>query len=196
MLKYLLTGFCVLAIWLTLHLPAQAQPAPTIQPAQPAPTVQPAQPAPTVQPAQPSKPAPPAAKPPATGKSAPAAAVGKGDLDKFAAAIKQMLTINQTSEAQIGQVIKTEGLTDQRFKEIYAAERDPKIKLTPPMTELEKKSYGRAVAQIVKIQQNDESQMEKVIVAQGMDLKRFNEIFEVVQKDPSLQQEVKKRLQG
>jgi Domain of unknown function (DUF4168) len=205
MIKQILTGLCLLIMLVTVSLPAYAQtsPAPVVQPTKPA-ADKPAADKPAADKPAADKPATdkPATDKPATDKPAadkPAAAqptVSKVDLDKFAAAIKQMLTINQTSEVQIAQVIKTEGLTEQRFREIYGAERDPKAKPTPPITAPEKQSYDRAVTKIVKIQQADETQMEKVITAQGLDLKRFNEIFEVVQKNPNLQQEVKKRLQG
>ena len=184
MIKQLLTGFCLLILLFTVSLPAyaQTQPAPIVQPAKPNPVVKPVQPAPVQ--SAPSQPAP------------AQSVISKTDLDKFAGAIKQMLTINQTSELQIAQVIKTEGLAEQRFREIYIAERDPKAKPAQAITAPEKQSYDRAVAQIVKIQQADEAQMEKVITGQGLELKRFNEIFEVVQKNSDLQKEVRKRLQG
>jgi Domain of unknown function (DUF4168) len=198
LIKPILTGFWALAILFTMALPAAAAPETAVAPAPsaiapPTPIKESAKPAPA-KPAL-AQAAPPKAAPAQPTSPAPAK-VSATDLDKFASAIKQMLVVNQASEAEIGQVIKAEGLTDQRFREIYTVERDPQIKPAQAITPAEKGNYDRAVAKIIKIQQADESKLEKVITGQGLELKRFNEIFEIVQKDPELQKQVRQKLQG
>ncbi|NJR49325.1 MAG: DUF4168 domain-containing protein [Leptolyngbyaceae cyanobacterium CSU_1_3] len=134
-----------------------------------------------------------AQKPPAptAPSSAPTAAQpSKDEVQKFAGAIKQILTINKVSEAQAVQAIQGEGLTPQRFDEIYKLQADPKAKPTTQVPAKERQSYDRAVAKLVAIQKDSQTKMEKAVQDQGLNVQRFNQIFEAIQKNPQLKQEV------
>jgi signal recognition particle subunit SEC65 len=134
-----------------------------------------------------------AQKPPAptAPSSAPTAAQpSKDEVQKFAGAIKQILTINKVSEAQAVQAIQGEGLTPQRFDEIYKSQADPKAKPATQVPAKERQSYDRAVAKLVAIQKDSQTKMEKAVQDQGLNVQRFNQIFEAIQKNPQLKQEV------
>jgi Domain of unknown function (DUF4168) len=135
-------------------------------------------------------------KPEAGTPTAQPASLATAEVDKFAAAIKQMLKINETSESLITQAIKSEGFNEQRFDEIYKSEQDAKVKPSKPVTTQEKQGYDRAVVKIIQIQKDNEMKMEKAVTAQGLDIKRFNEIFDIVQKDPDLQKTIKQKVQS
>ncbi len=126
---------------------------------------------------------------------APATSVSKEEVQKFASAIKQILAINQASESEAVQAIKAEGLTEQRFDEIYKSQRDPKATPTAQVQPKERQGYDRVVAKLVQIQKDSDAKMEKAVQAQGLEVPRFNQIFEAAQKNPQLRQEIQTLVQ-
>lgn len=114
----------------------------------------------------------------------------KQEVQKFAGAVKQILTINKVSEEQAVQAIQGEGLSPQRFDEIYKMQADPKVKPTTQVQPKERQSYDRAVAKLIAIQKESQTKMEKAVQDQGLNVQRFNQIFAAVQKNPQLKQEV------
>ncbi|MGV0025609.1 DUF4168 domain-containing protein [Phormidesmis priestleyi] len=136
-------------------------------------------------PAQAQKPAPaPQAAPAASSQPS------KDEVQKFAGAIKQILVINKTSEQQAVQAIQGEGLTPQRFDEIYKTQANPKATPTSQIQPKERQSYDRVVVKLVSIQKDSQAKMEKAVQDQGLNVQRFNQIFEAIQKNPQLKQEV------
>lgn len=123
-------------------------------------------------------------------QAAPSAPVSKDEVQKFAGAIKQILVINRASESQAVQAIRGEGLTEQRFDEIYKVQREAKGKPTSQIPAKDQQSYDRAVTKLVQIQKDSETKMEKAVQSQGLNVQRFNQIFEAVQKNPQLKQEI------
>lgn len=123
-------------------------------------------------------------------QAAPSASVSKDEVQKFAGAIKQILVINRTSESRAVQAIRGEGLTEQRFDEISKVQRDAQGKPTTQIPAKERQSYDRVITKLVQIQKDSETEMEKAVQAQGLNVQRFNQIFEVVQKNPQLKQEI------
>ncbi len=136
-------------------------------------------------PAQAQAPAP-------TTQAAPATPVSKEEVQKFVSVIKQILVINQASETEAVKAIKGEGLTEQRFDEIYKSQRDPKAAPTAQIQPRERQGYDRVVAKLVQLQKDSDAKMEKAVQAQGLDVQRFNQIFEAAQKNPELRQEIQK----
>ncbi len=129
-------------------------------------------------------------------QTAPAASVSSADVQKFAGAVKQILVLNKSSEAQAMDAIRKEGLTEQRFGEILSAQNNPQQKPAKPIAAQERQGYDRAVAKLVQIQKENESKAEQAVKSQGLDIKRFNQIFEQVRSNPQLRQEVKKMIGG
>ena len=129
-------------------------------------------------------------------QASPTTSVSKDEVQKFANAIKQILVINRESEKEAAQAIKDEkGLTEQRFDEIYKAQKDPKAAPAVQIQPKERQSYDRVVTKIVQIQKASDAKMEKAVQAQGLEVPRFNQIFEAVQKSPQLRQEIQKLVQ-
>ena len=126
---------------------------------------------------------------------APVTSVSKEEVQKFASAIKQILAINRASESEAVQAIKGEGLTEQRFDEIYKSQRDPKATPTAQIQPKERQGYDRVVTKLVQIQKDSDAKMEKAVQAQGLDVPRFNQIFEAAQKNPQLRQEIQTLVQ-
>lgn len=129
-------------------------------------------------------------------QAAPDTAVSKDEVQKFANAIKQILVINRDSEKAAVQAIKDEkGLTEQRFDEIYKNQKDPKATPAVQIQPKERQSYDRVVAKLVQIQKDSDTKMEEAVKAQKLEMSRFNQIFEALQKNPQLRQEIQKLVQ-
>ncbi|MCY7324405.1 MAG: DUF4168 domain-containing protein [Phormidesmis sp. CAN_BIN36] len=126
-------------------------------------------------------------------QAAPTTAVSKDEVQKFANAIKQILVINRESEKKATQAIKDEkGLTEQRFDEIYKAQKDPKAASAVQIQPRERQSYDRIVTKLVQIQKDSDTKVEEAVKAQKLEMPRFNQIFEAAQKSPQLRQEIQK----
>lgn len=124
-------------------------------------------------------------------QAAPAAtSVSPADMQKFANAVKQILSISKASEAAAGQAIRGEGLTEQRFDEIFKSQNDPKVKPATAIQPKERQSYDRVMAKLVQIQQDNETQASKAVQAQGLNAQQFNQIFQTVRSNPQLRQQV------
>jgi hypothetical protein len=124
------------------------------------------------------------------------ATVNSDELKKFASAVKKVLVIAQDMENQMVQVVKKEGLTEQRFNEIHQSRQNPSAKPTQQITPKEEQSYKQALSQLGQIQKDAQVKMDKAVESEGLKVERFNQIFAMVQKDPALRQEVRKLMQN
>lgn len=171
MMKHVLAGCSLVALLSVGNLSAQAQTqTPTNKaPASPAPVAEPA-------PAQTN--------------------VSKEELKKFATAVKQMLTIAQDAETKMTQTVKDSPLGEARFNEIYLSKKDPASKPNNRVTPKEEQTYNQVVSQLTQLQKDAQAKMDKAVLAEGIPLERFNQIFSAVQKNPQLRQEVQQMIRN
>ncbi len=148
--------------------------------------------APATPSASPAVPTPPAQAAP----SVPAQPVSSEDLQKFAKVVKQLLALDQATEAEMVTAIEKAGLPKERFLVLYLAKRDPAGKPDVKITADEAKQYANAETQVTAIQKNAIAKQDEVIKAEGFNGQRFNQIMNAVQGDPKLQQDLKKMLQS
>jgi hypothetical protein len=174
MIKKILIGCSALTLVLGSYTVAQAQTSAPAAPSTEKPAAQPAQPA------APAQPAPAAPSP--------------EELQKFSKIVKQLLVIGKDAEAQITQAIQKEGLTEERFGEIYQAQNNPQAKPSRAITSKERQSYTQALANVRQIQQSADTKLQNVVKQEGLEVQRFNQIFAAIQKDPKLRQEVQKMI--
>lgn len=132
---------------------------------------------------------------PAPAQTTAPAKVSTEELQKFTGALKKALVIMQERDSEMVQAVQKQGLTEERFNEIHQSRQDPAKKPTQQVTSKEEQSYKQAFSQLVEIEKTTQSKMEKAVQAEGMNVERFNQILALVQKDPSLQQEVRKLIQ-
>ncbi|NEV94025.1 DUF4168 domain-containing protein [Psychroflexus sp. YR1-1] len=116
--------------------------------------------------------------------------VTDAELQKFSEAYMSVQQMNQTIQQEMVVAIEKEGMTPQRFNEIYQAEMDPEVEVDATAEELEKKEAVMVVIQ--KIQSASQAKMEDKIKEKGLTFQRFQEIGAQVQQSPELQQ----KLQG
>ncbi|SDG76257.1 DUF4168 domain-containing protein [Psychroflexus sediminis] len=118
------------------------------------------------------------------------AQVTDAELQKFAEAYMSVQQMNQTIQQEMVVAIEKEGMTPERFNEIYQAEMDPEVEVDATAEELEQKEAVMIV--IKEIQAASQAKMEEKIKEKGLTMQRFQEIGAQVQQNPELQQ----KLQG
>ena len=126
--------------------------------------------------------------------SATQQSVNEDDLKKFVSAARKLEVISQERNTQIAKVVKDEGFSLERFREIYLSKQNPKVKPKSEITQDEQQKYDRAVQQLVQIQKDTQSKMGTAVQSEGLEVPRFLQILEVVQKTPDLQKKVEQML--
>lgn len=169
MYKQLLTGGFAIALLASMGLPVKAQ---------------------TAEPGT----APPGQEMP-QGQEAPKTDVSSEDLQKFASAVKQIQTIQQSYQGKMAQAVEAEGLTQQRYMEIQQAQANPSAQPSSEISSEDKQKYEQANNKVAELEQQAETEMKQAVQSQGLDIQRFNEIFAAIQQDPSLQQQVREMIQ-
>lgn len=141
--------------------------------------------------AQAQKPAP---KPQAP--AAPQVQIAPEELQKFSNTIKQLQVIQQGAVTEMTKVVQRGGLSEQRFMQIYQAQRNPSAQPTPKITPKEQQNFEQASTKIKDIQQQTQSKMMQVVEKEGLNVQRFNQIMAAVRQDRALQQKVQQMIQG
>lgn len=111
-------------------------------------------------------------------------------LDKFANAYLTVQQENNKAQSEMMAVIEGEGLTTQRFNEIYQAGEETDA------TDKEKKQYDKAMVKIEEGNKALQAQMEDKIKAAGLSVETFQEISKMMQTNPEMQQKVMAKLQS
>lgn len=121
-------------------------------------------------------------------------AVGEEDLKKFVGAAKKLEVISQERNTAIAQTVQKEGLSLERFREIYLSKQNPKAAPKKEVSQDEQQKYDRAIGQLVQIQKDTQTKMGSAVQSEGLDVPRFLQILEAVQKTPDLQKKVEQLL--
>lgn len=131
-------------------------------------------------------------------KPAPAAqqTVSEDDLRKFANAAKKLEVITKERDTTISKAVQGEGLSLERFREIYLSKRDSKVQPKSAVTQDEQQKYDRALGQLAQIQKDTQTKMGSAVQAEGLDVPRFLQILETIQKTPDLQKKVEQLLKS
>jgi hypothetical protein len=122
--------------------------------------------------------------------------VSEEDLKKFVGAAKKLEVISKDRNTQVAQTIQKEGLSMERFREIYLGKQNPKAKPKNEVTQDEQQKYDRAIAQLVSIQKDTQTKMGTAVQSEGLEVPRFLQILETIQKTPDLQKKVEQMLKG
>jgi hypothetical protein len=122
--------------------------------------------------------------------------ISPDELKKFASAVKKVLIIARETDDQMVQVVQKEGLSEARFNEIYQVKKDPSKQPKTPITPLEQKTYDQILTKLAQVQKDAQTKMDQAVLAEGLQVERFSQIFNTVRKDPKLRQEVQRMMQG
>lgn len=114
--------------------------------------------------------------------------VTDAEMQKFAQAYKSVQQANQVIQQKMIVAIEDEGLTPQRFNEIYEAKMDPEKEVDATEEELAKQDAAMVVVKEIQVASQEE--MENKIKEQGLTMQRFQEIGAKIQQSPELQQKM------
>ena len=114
------------------------------------------------------------------------------ELQQFVQVIKQFQRIEQKSQQKVAKAINAEGLSPKRFMEINQNQRDWRSQSDASADEMEK--FRKAVVKIQEIMRDAETKRQRTVETQGLDLKRFLEIEEIVAQNKDLQAKVQQML--
>ncbi len=117
-------------------------------------------------------------------------AVTPAETRQFANAVKQVLVLSRESETQVAQAIQGEGFTEQRFDEIFRSQKDPQQKPSKPVDANEKQKYDRVMTKLMQLSKENDAKVETAVKKEGLNIPRFNQIFQAVRTDPQLRQQV------
>lgn len=120
--------------------------------------------------------------------------VKQQELEKFAAAMREMRNIQLESRDEISAAIDEEGLSKNRFRQILQAQRNPEVETDASEEELQK--FESATQQLAQIQRDTQSEMREAVMDQGLEVARFQQILSIVREDPQLQKQVQQMIQG
>ena len=135
-------------------------------------------------------PAPPETAPveetPSPGAPTSGEPVSDEELKQFASTVPGLRTIEESTQAEIAQVIQSSGFDEARFSEIYQSQKSPDSPTSSEVTEEEQQSFTKALADIQAIEEKSVGEQEKIIQEQGLEPKRFVEILVSLREDPAL----------
>jgi DNA-binding transcriptional MerR regulator len=143
---------------------------------------------------------------PALAQSAPQASpapaktqapIGDEELKKFVGAAKKLEVISKERNNLVVQTVQKEGLSIDRFREIYQSKKDPKAaKPAPQVSNDEQQKYDRAITQLAQLQKDIQAKMGSAVQSEGLEVPRFLQILEAIQKTPELQKKVESLLKA
>ncbi len=116
------------------------------------------------------------------------------ELEKFANAILQVMTIQQEGQAEMIEIIEDHGMTVERFNEIMMQAQEMPLEQVEA-TEEEKEVYLEVIEQIDEIQIELEEELVEVIEDEGLSIEKYEEIMQEYQQNPELQQLIQQMLQ-
>ncbi|MEX2597196.1 MAG: DUF4168 domain-containing protein [Salibacteraceae bacterium] len=120
--------------------------------------------------------------------------VSDTELEQFASAVGQVQMVNQAAQQQMAAAISEEGLSVEKFNEIQQAEQNPTAEVEA--NDDQREQYTSCMKSIKAIQMKAQEEMQEKITAEGLSIEKYQEIGNLVQQDPSLQQKVQELIQG
>ncbi len=120
--------------------------------------------------------------------------VSDEELGQFVECYKSMLDINETAQGKMLEAVEEGDMTVERFNEIAESQENPQANVT--MDEAENAKYNAIIEDLMKVQMQTQSQMEKVIEDSDLSVDRYQEISLELQSNQELQMRIQMMLQG
>lgn len=115
-------------------------------------------------------------------------------LDSFASAYTEIVTIQDESTAEIVAAVEAEGFTIEEFQAIAQTLNSPEGAAAIPSEQAEQ--FASAAEAVTTIQTDAEAEMQAAIQAEDLTVAEFEQIFAMAQQDPALQQQIIQRLEA
>ena len=120
--------------------------------------------------------------------------ISPAELQQFANAVTEVQAIEQETQESMAQLITAEGLSPERFNQIFLAQQSANDDPAPEVTPEEQQTFDQVLSQLQAIDQASQTIKEEAVTAQGLEMERFSQILTAVRQDPGLQQQVQELL--
>ncbi len=115
-------------------------------------------------------------------------------LKKWAAAFKQVQTIDQQAQQNMITAVQESGMEVPRFIELQQAQADPDTELKAEGEEVA--LFTAASQKIQQIQQEAQQTMQVKIQDEGLTITEYQEVGAMIQSDPKLQEKLSEYMQA
>jgi len=116
------------------------------------------------------------------------------ELQQFAQALKQLQRVEMEAQQKMVEALKTENLSPQRFGEIGQQRENPDFQVSTAISSAEQERFDKALTKIRTIQQEAAPKRSRAVTLQGLTVERFNQIGQVVDRNPALKEQLKNSL--
>ena len=121
-------------------------------------------------------------------------AISQAELQQFANAVIQVQAIERKTQESMSQLVVAEGLSPERFNQIFLAQQSAGTEPAPDITPEEQAAFDQVLSELEVIDQASQTNKEQAVMAEGLEMERFNQILTAVRQDPDLQQQVQELL--
>ncbi len=118
------------------------------------------------------------------------------ELQKFANAFKLVQQLEQESIETMFEIVESEGFSRERFGEILQAQQNPQAQPNVEVSQEESDKFDNAIDKIAKNRQETIVNMQQAVVAEGLDVERYDQILSIVKDDEKLQKQVLEMIQN
>lgn len=115
-------------------------------------------------------------------------------LKKWAAAFKQVQTVDQQAQQNMITAVEESGMEVPRFIELQQAQADPDTELKAEGEEVA--LFTAASQKIQQIQQEAQQTMQVKIQDEGLTITEYQEVGAMIQSDPKLQEKLSEYMQA
>jgi hypothetical protein len=112
------------------------------------------------------------------------------EMQQFVQALKQLKKIEMETQEKMVAALKQERLSPERFQEIGQQRNNPDP-TTAGISPKDLEHFDKALAKIQTIKQEAAPKETRAISMQGLTTERFNQIGEMINSSPTLQQQLK-----
>lgn len=116
--------------------------------------------------------------------------ISQAELQQFANAVIDVQAIERQTQESMAQLITAEGLSPERFNEIFLAQQSADPDPAPEITLEEQQTFDQVLPQLEALDQASQTSKEEAVIAHGLEVERFGQILTAVRQDPDLQRQV------
>lgn len=120
--------------------------------------------------------------------------VSTEELKTFADIYQKVQVKNSEAQQRMAKSIKEEDITINRYQDLAKSKQDPNSEVTA--SEEEKEKLKSIQESFTEIQTEFKKKITDIIESEGMTIKRYQEVYQMVRKDKSLQEELGELMNG
>ena len=114
------------------------------------------------------------------------------ELEGFAEIAQEVQMVQQQHQQEINNAIEEEGISVERFNEMFQAMQNPEVALEA--TPEEEEAFDEAMAKVYEAEEALEEKVAETVEEGGLTMEEYNEIMTAYQQDPEIQERINELL--